>query len=133
VSHRFEFFIGAEQVKAFADLVGDHNPVHLDAEFAATTRYKVPICHGLLVASYLSSCMVKYFGEGTIYVEQNLRFRRPVPVGSTIEIQFTDLVPGEKGQVQLATSVSVKLDAGWKVCLEGSAIVVPGNPSLVCP
>lgn len=122
-----EFQIGPAQVRSFADLVGDHNPVHLDGEFAATTRYKVPICHGMLVSSYLSGCLVEAFGQGTIYVEQQLRFRRPVPVGSRIRVDFGEAESLEKGQLKLPTTIWVQLGEMWKTCVEGYAVIVPGT------
>lgn len=121
-----EFFIGPDQVRAFADLVGDHNPVHLDPEFARTTRYGQPICHGMLVASFISGCLVEAFGQGTIYVEQHIRFRRPVPVGSRIRVQLGDLEPGVKGQSLLSTAIEVEQGEAWKRVLEGQATVLAG-------
>jgi acyl dehydratase len=120
-----EFEISAQRVRAFADLVEDHNPVHLDPEFAATTRYRQPICHGLLVASFISGCLAEHFGQGTIYVEQKVRFRRPVPVGSRIRVQLGDPQPLEDGQVSLSTTVHLLQGSLWKSCLEGEAIIIP--------
>lgn len=122
-----EFTIGPEQVRAFADLVGDHNPVHLDPEFAKTTRYGGPICHGMLVASYISGCLVEALGQGTIYVEQAIRFRRPVPVGSLIRVTLGDPEPGVKGQSQLSTVIELQQGETWKKVLEGQATVIAGE------
>lgn len=121
-----EFEVGPQQVQAFADLVQDHNRVHLSPEFAATTKYKAPICHGMLVASYISGCLVEALGEGTVYVDQNLRFRRPVPVGSRIRVVFGECEPLEKGQVRLSTTIEVQQGELWKKALEGQATVIPG-------
>lgn len=121
-----EFFIGHEQVRAFADLVGDHNPVHLDPEFARTTRYGGCICHGMLVASYISGCLVEAFGQGTVYVEQAVRFRRPVPVGSKIRVAFGEPEAGPKGQSIVSTTIEIQQGDLWKKVLEGQATVLPG-------
>jgi len=121
-----EFVIGPEQVRAFADLVGDHNPVHLDADFARTTKYGGPICHGMLVASYISGCLVEALGEGTVYVEQQVRFRRPVPVGARIRVQLGDPEALAKGQSQLSTVIEMQQGDLWKKVLEGQATVVAG-------
>ena len=122
-----EFFIGPEQVRAFADLVGDHNPVHLDPEFARTTKYGAPICHGMLVASFISGCLVEAFGQGTVYVEQLVRFRRPVPVGSRIRVQLGEPEVGLKGQTLVATVVEMQQGESWKKVLEGQASVLRGE------
>ena len=122
-----EFWIGPEQVRAFADLVDDHNPVHLDAEYANTTRYGTPICHGMLVASYISGCLVEALGQGTVYVDQHIRFRRPVPVGSRIRVVFGHPESGEKGHFQLSTTIEMQQGESWKKVLEGQATVIPGQ------
>jgi len=122
-----EFFIGPDQVRAFADLTGDHNPVHLDPEFARTTKYGVPICHGMLVASFISGCLVEAFGQGTIYVEQLVRFRRPVPVGSRIRVQLGEPEAGQKGQSLVTTVIEVQQGQSWKKVLEGQASVLRGE------
>lgn len=122
-----EFFLGPEQVRAFADLVGDHNPVHLDPEFARTSKYGVPICHGMLVASCISGCLVEAFGQGTVYVEQSLRFRRPVPVGSRIRITLGESEAGVKGQSLVPTTIELQQGDLWKKVLEGQATVLKGE------
>jgi 3-hydroxybutyryl-CoA dehydratase len=122
-----EFLIGPEQVRAFADLVGDHNPVHLDPEFAKTTKYGAPICHGMLVASYISGCLVEALGQGTVYVEQSVRFRRPVPVGSRIRVQLSDPEACLKGQSLVNTVIEVQQGEVWKKVLEGQATVIAGS------
>lgn len=121
-----EFNIGPQQVQAFADLVGDHNAVHLDAAFAATTPYKQPICHGMLVASYISGCLVQRFGEGTIYLEQSVKFQRPVPVGSTIRVSFGEPQPGPKNSLAVPTVIEIQRGPVWKVVVDGTAVVQPG-------
>lgn len=122
-----EFFLGREQVRAFADLVGDHNPVHLDPEFARTTKYGGCICHGMLVASCISGCLVESLGQGTVYVEQVVRFRRPVPVDSRIRVQLGDPQPSVKGQSLVSTVVEVQQGEAWKKVLEGQATVIAGG------
>ncbi len=56
----------------FADLTGDHNPLHLDEEFAKRTRFKGRIVHGMLTASFLSTVVAIMPGPGTIYLSQSL-------------------------------------------------------------
>ena len=77
--------INAEMVRAFATLSGDSNPVHLDAEYAATTVFKKPIAHGMLVASTISALIAMEIpGPGAIYLAQDLRFLKPVYFGDEI-------------------------------------------------
>ncbi len=78
-----------EQVITFAELSGDKNPLHLDAEYAATTMFKKPIIHGILGASVLSKILGMHFpGEGTVYLKQEIDFKRPMYVDVQYEAQL---------------------------------------------
>ncbi len=77
-------------VLLFAALSGDINPVHLDEEYARTTRFGKRIAHGLLVAGLISTVIgTKIPGPGAIYAGQTLRFRRPVFLNDTITVTAT--------------------------------------------
>jgi len=72
-------------VKAFAGISGDNNPVHMSEEYAEKSRFKKRIAHGLMSASYFSALFgTKIPGEGCVYVAQSLRFKRPVYLGDTV-------------------------------------------------
>ncbi len=74
-----------ESVARFAALVGDRNPVHLDADYAARTPFGRPIVHGIFVASLISAILGEDLpGPGSIYLGQTLRFEAPVYVGDTV-------------------------------------------------
>jgi 3-hydroxybutyryl-CoA dehydratase len=74
----------------FADATGDHNPVHLDSDYAATTRFGARIAHGLLSAGFISTVLgTQLPGPGTIYLKQALEFCRPVYLGDTITATVT--------------------------------------------
>src|SRR5476649_1967514 len=82
--------VTAQDVEAFARVSGDDNPVHLDEAYAASTRFKKRIAHGMLTASYISALLGSRFpGRGTIYLKQELAFLRPVYLGDTIEVRAT--------------------------------------------
>ena len=69
----------------FAAVSGDHSPLHVDAEYAKTTRFGARVAHGLLTASLLSASNGLLLQRpGGISVSQTLRFLRPVYVGDTI-------------------------------------------------
>lgn len=77
-------------IKGFSGLSGDHNPVHVNEEYAKSSRYKGRIAHGLLTASFFSAIFgTKLPGEGCVYVSQNLQFKRPVYLGDTVEAKVT--------------------------------------------
>ena len=77
--------ITASVVEAFADVTNDNNPLHLDEEFAKTTQFGRRIAHGMISAGLISAVHgMKLPGMGTIYMDQSLKFRRPVFLGDTL-------------------------------------------------
>jgi 3-hydroxybutyryl-CoA dehydratase len=118
----FESFISSEDVRRFAETVGDLNPVHLDEEFAEGSFFKKRIVHGAFLAGLISRVLGMDFpGQGTIYISQNSIFKRPVYVDTTVtvEVRVTEVIP-EKRRLVLDTNV---LNSEGKVCLAGSATV----------
>ena len=90
-SATYERTVTETDIAQFAELSGDHNPVHLDEAFAAKTLFKGRIAHGMLSAAFISTTVgTKLPGYGSIYVSQNLRFRAPVRIGDT---EFPDGPP----------------------------------------
>lgn len=63
----------------------DHNPLHLDEEYAKKTLFGRRIAHGMISAGLISAVLgTKLPGEGTIYMGQELKFKRPVFIGDTV-------------------------------------------------
>jgi 3-hydroxybutyryl-CoA dehydratase len=87
-SNSFTREITARDIETFADLVGDHNPVHMDEEYAATTRFGRRIAHGMLSAGLISAAIANGW-PGAIYFSQTLQFRAPVYLGDTVTTQVT--------------------------------------------
>ena len=111
-------------IVAFAEISGDHNPVHLDAAFAATTPFKGLIAHGMLSASFISAILgTQLPGEGTIYLGQNLKFLAPVRPGDAVRTVITvqEIVP-EKRRVVCQTA-----------CYVGTTQVIDGTATLLVP
>jgi 3-hydroxybutyryl-CoA dehydratase len=83
----FEKTVTAEDIEAFAKVTGDTNPLHRDAAYAARTRFKEPIAHGMLSAGYISAVLGTKLAPSccAVYVSQSLRFIRPVKIGDTIK------------------------------------------------
>jgi len=115
-------------IRAFADLSGDHNPVHLDEAFAATTPFKERIAHGMLSGAFISALIAGELpGPGAIYLSQSLNFRRPVKIGDPLEVHITvTTLDSEKARVGLSTVCTVN----GKTVVEGEATVMaPRRPS----
>ena len=69
----------SEEVKAFAELSLDRNPIHLDEEYAEQSRFGKRIVHGFFVGSLISAVFGTILpGEGAIYLHQEMDFRKPV-------------------------------------------------------
>lgn len=105
----------------FAAVTGDTNPMHLDAEYAATSIFKQRIAHGMLAAGLITKVLgTQLPGPGTIYLSQTLRFRRPVMIGDTVtaRVEVTALHP-EKNRATFSTICSVR----GEPVLEGEAII----------
>jgi phosphate acetyltransferase len=77
-------------IQAFAAVSGDTNPAHLDPEYANATLFHGVIGHGMWGGSLISSLLGTIFpGPGTIYLERNLHFSRPVRIGDTLNVTVT--------------------------------------------
>lgn len=109
-------------ILAFAEVSGDFNPVHLDEAFAATTRFKGRIAHGMLSAAYISAAIGGELpGEGAVYLSQSLRFRRPVRIGDKVVTKVTvTAIDSVKRFVTLKTECSV----GDLTVVDGEALVL---------
>ena len=109
-----------EDVRRFAELTRDTNPLHLDDEFAAKTRFGRRIAQGMLTASLFSTIMGTLLpGTGAIYRSQTIKFLFPVYVGDTVTAHF--LVRSvDRAKHRLEIEAWVENDAGQRV-LEGTA------------
>ncbi|MCE7058448.1 MaoC family dehydratase [Dyadobacter sp. CY343] len=106
-SFEYPFTITQEEVQRFADLTGDNNPIHLDAEYAATTNFKRPIIHGMLGATVFTKVLGTQFpGFGSIYVKQTLEFLRPMFVDTEYKAVFKiQSINAEKHLAEISTEI----------------------------
>ena len=116
--HTFSF--SQQDVIKFSEVTGDNNPVHLDANYAAQTPFKKPIMHGFLSGSIFSKVFGTIFpGEGTIYLMQQLVFKRPMFVDQSYTAIFSIAeVDSEKCIMLIQCKIT---DADHKICLDGEA------------
>lgn len=111
-------------IKAYARISGDHNPVHVDSEYAAESRFGRRIAHGLMSAGFFSAIFgTRIPGPGCVYVSQSLHFLRPVYIGDTVkaEVEVTK-VDIAKRHVFFNTICSVQ---GKKVISGAAEIFIP--------
>lgn len=113
----------AADVQTFAEVTGDDNPLHLDAEYAATTPFGEPIVHGVLTLGIISKVLGRDFpGHGSVAVSISVRFLRPVPVGSEVTIEVK---VAEKIEKRKFVRMKVYAYVGGKTVLGGEAVVIP--------
>lgn len=118
-----DFSFKQKEVIQFAKLTGDCNPLHLDEEFAKQSIFKRPIIHGFLSASIFSKIIgMKFPGEGSIYLTQELSFHRPMYIETmyTAKLVITE-VNHLNNHIHLETTVFTKKND--KTTISGKAIV----------
>ncbi|MBL0614741.1 MaoC family dehydratase [Aeromonas veronii] len=111
-------------IKDFAGISGDKNPVHMDEIYAKESRFERRIAHGMLSSSFFSALFgTQLPGRGCVYVGQNLKFRKPVYIGdtvtATIEVTSVDL---ERRRVFFDT-----------YCKVGKSKVITGTAEIYIP
>jgi 3-hydroxybutyryl-CoA dehydratase len=92
-------------VKAFAELTGDFNPVHFDESYAANTIFKKPIVHGPLVITLVTTLFANELpGPGSVYLSHEVKYFNPVYVNDVITgaVEIIDI--NEKGHIFVKTT-----------------------------
>src|SRR5438094_7405218 len=122
--------VTAEDIGEFVDAVGDYNPIHSDAGYAATTPFKEPIAPGLFTAGLISAVIgTQLPGPGTVYLSQSLKFIKPVKAGDTITARVHVLeVVRERNRLRLQT---VCMNQRGEEVLSGEAWVMPSKARVV--
>lgn len=78
----------ADHVKTFAELTGDHNPLHFDESFAAKTKFERLVVQGGLTTGLLHALVAMDMpGPGTVFLSQDWKFTAPVFIGDTIRAE----------------------------------------------
>lgn len=107
-----------EDVRRFIEITGDTNPLHVDDEFAARTRFGRRIVHGMLAASLFSTMVGTLLpGTGAIYRSQTIRFLLPIYVGDTVTAHFV-VRSVDRARHRLVIDAWIENEAGQRV-IEG--------------
>ncbi|MUV90633.1 acyl dehydratase [Halapricum sp. CBA1109] len=115
----FSKTVSDADVKRFAASSGDTNPLHLDEEFAAQTRFKGRIAHGTLVGGLISAALARLPGL-TIYLSQDLEFHAPVRIGDRATAECEVVEDLGRNQYRLTTTVYTDDE----VVIDGEAVVL---------
>ena len=109
-------------IHLFAEVSTDHNPVHVDEDYAQETIFGRRIAHGMLTASLISAVIGEQLpGHGTVYLAQELRFLAPVHPGDVV---LTEVEVREIDYSRRRVSLDCQCAVDDKVVLKGEARVL---------
>jgi acyl dehydratase len=114
--------VGQEQIDAYAEASGDHNPIHLDAEFARSVGLPGTIAHGMLEMAILGEAVGRWAGGYDRVAELACRFSKPLPPGETVTCSGRVVaVNPESGTATL--QLEATSSRGDRVLTNGRAVV----------
>ncbi len=115
--------ITVELVRKFAEVSGDYNPIHLDEDFAKTTRFGKRIAHGMLSGAFISAVLGNEFIERKIvYLSQTMKFSAPVFIDDTITATATVIAIREESRI--VTLETFCTNQAQEVVVSGEAVVM---------
>ena len=118
-------FVSDDDVALFAQVTGDDNPIHLDDEYARTTRFEGCIVHAVFLLGLISKVLGRDFpGPGSVAVTISCRFLRPVPVNSHVRVDVKIVEKLEARRLVRAKTY---------VYLEGNRMAVAGEVTFMAP
>ncbi len=116
--------LSEDDVRVFAELTGDYNPLHVNRDFARRTLYRKPVVHGMLSASFISTMIGMLLpGEGALWTSQTLEFLRPAFPGDELRVHasvrqksvatrilvLSTVVENQRGERIIAGEASVRM------------------------
>jgi 3-hydroxybutyryl-CoA dehydratase len=113
-------------VYLYAGVTADFNPAHINEEYAKNTPFETRIAHGMLSGGFISAVLgMKLPGPGTIYLQQELTFVKPVRIGDTItaEVEVEDRI--DKGKFVILVLNTICYNQDGVIVTEGKAKVIP--------
>lgn len=125
-SFKKERLVTDELVRAFAEISGDYNPIHLDEEFAKTTRFGRRIAHGMLSGAFISAVLGYEMTETKIvYLSQTLKFTAPVFIGDTVTTTAT--VTAIREDKNIVTMETICTNQNSETVVKGESVVMVMN------
>ncbi len=120
----FSKTISESDIYLYAGITGDFNPAHIDEAYASKTFFKTRIAHGMLLGGFISAILgCRLPGPGTIYLRQEVNFRKPVHIGDTVtaRVEIVEIM-AEKNQARLKTTC---VNQEGALLVDGEASVSP--------
>ena len=119
----FSVKITEDILNNFASISGDFNPLHMDEEYAKSTKFQKRVCHGMLLASFFSRLIGMYIpGKSSLYFSQSLNFVAPCFIGDTLKIS---------GTVTKKTSATKMLTLNTEIHNQNNDCVVNGVAKVI--
>ncbi len=113
-----------DDIKKFAEVSGDRNPIHLDEEFAKKTFFQGRIAHGMLSAAFISTVLAsKLPGPGSIYLKQEIIFKRPIRIGDAITVAVEVIDKDDEKESVILKTTCINQDN--ELVVDGKATVMP--------
>jgi len=127
----FVRLVTEREVQLFAAVSGDHNPVHLDPDYAAQTQFGECIAHGMLTGAFISAAIAMELpGPGTIYLGQQISFRAPVLLGDTLTVDL-EIVSKHESKPWLTINCIVSNQNHKKVAIGEASVMAPSSKETV--
>ncbi len=120
----FSKTVSESDIYLYAGITGDFNPAHIDEHYASKTLFKTRIAHGMLLGGFISAILgCRLPGPGTIYIRQEVNFRKPVHIGDTVtaRVEIVEIII-EKNQARLKTTC---VNQEGALLVDGEAMVSP--------
>lgn len=104
----FSVKITAEKLEHFASLSGDHNPLHMDEQYAKKSRFQQRVCHGMLLSSFFSQLVGMHLpGKRCLYLSQNLNFLHPSFINDEILVKGVVIEKSDSTKIlEIQTTIS---------------------------
>lgn len=111
-----------DMVRKFAEVSGDFNPIHMDDEYAAKTRFKRRIAHGMLSGALISRALAQQLGPGGVYLSQNMKFLNPVFIDDELVVELT--VTGLREEKGIGTVETLVKKTNGDMVVKGEALIM---------
>lgn len=117
--YSFNKKISEDDVLKFAEITGDHNPLHVDKNFGKKSKFKRNLVHGMLAGSLFSTLVGMYCpGKNALYLSQTLSFKFPIFYGDVVIVRGT--VMAKNDSINLI-NLRTEIIKNKKVCISGEA------------
>lgn len=112
-----------EVVRAFAELSGDFNPIHLDEEFAKTTRFGRRIAHGMISGALISAVLgYQLRDRSVVYLSQTMKFVAPVFIDDTVTATAT--VTNIRQDKPIVTIETICTNQNGETVVKGEGVIM---------